>query len=163
VLGAAWLVAVPAVGARGLHLPAATLAATTGAGLLAVAGARETARRRGAFAAALLAAGLLYGVAYAGLVDSRTAARHRSFLGAAEALARSVRPNVPLVVAEGTDRRFTWPLVHQLGRLAVEEAPGPPYDLVGPAGMPLPDNARLVAESGGFALFRVRHVPRPTP
>jgi 4-amino-4-deoxy-L-arabinose transferase-like glycosyltransferase len=163
VLAVAWLVAAPAVGAGHFHLPAATVAATAAAGLLAVAGAREVSRRFGAFTAALLAAGLLYGVVYAGLVDSRAAVRHGAFVAAAEALAPRIRPHVPLVVAEGTDRRFTWPLVHRLGRLAVEEPPGPPYDLVGPVGMPLPANSRPVAESGGFALFRVRHVPRRTP
>jgi hypothetical protein len=162
LLGAGWLVGVTVAAARGAALPAATVAATVAAGLLGVAGARAIARGQGALTASLLAAGLLYGVAYAGLVDARVAIRHdRVFVAPAEALAARVRPNVPLVVAAGTDRRFTWPLVHRLGRLAVEEPPGPPYDLVGPVGMPLPDHARPVAESGGFALFRVRHVPRP--
>jgi 4-amino-4-deoxy-L-arabinose transferase-like glycosyltransferase len=162
-LAAAWVVAVPLLAGGRVALPGATVAATLAAGLLAVAGARELARRRGAAAAGLLAAGLLYGIGYAGLVDARAAARHRAFEQSAAALAPQVRPGVPLVVAERTDRRFTWPLVQRVGRLAVEDPPEPPYDLVGPLDTPLPERARPVAESGGFGLWRVRRVPRPGP
>lgn len=160
-LAAAWVVAVPLLARGRVALPAATVGATLAAGLLALAGARELARRRGAASAGLLAAGLLYGVSYAGLVDARAAVRHRAFEAAAAALAPQVLSDRPLVVAEGTDRRFTWPLVHRVGRLALEEPPAPPYDLVGPLDTPLPPRARPVAESGGFGLWRVRRVPRP--
>ena len=63
---------------------------------------------------------------------------------------------MPLVAAEGTDRRFTWPLARRLDRIPVERPPEPPYDLVGPVGTEVPARARLVAESGGFALWRLR-------
>jgi 4-amino-4-deoxy-L-arabinose transferase-like glycosyltransferase len=161
VLAAAWAAAAPLAARRELGaLPAEDarlLAGSVGAlGLLAVAAASATARRFGRVTAALLAAGLLYGVAFAGIAEPRAAFRHRAFVAAAEALAPRVRPAVPLVVAEGTDRRFTWPLARRLGRLVVESPPEPPYDFVASRGTEPPGRARQVAESGGFALWRVR-------
>jgi 4-amino-4-deoxy-L-arabinose transferase-like glycosyltransferase len=161
-LGAAWAACAPLVAHRQLAPSASALpiaAAVAVLGLAAIAAAREVARRFGARSAALLSAGLLYGLAYAGVAEVRTAERVRDFERAAEALAARVRPGVPLVVAEGTDRRLVWPLAHRLRRLVVEEPPAPPYDLVGPAGMEVKARARLVAESGGFALWRVRTSP----
>jgi 4-amino-4-deoxy-L-arabinose transferase-like glycosyltransferase len=160
-LAAAWALGL-LLAARGLQadIPAPRAAwligALVGLGLLVVAAAREVARRFGAATAALLAAGLLYGLVYAGIVEARAAHRRESLVAAAESLAPRVRPQVPVVVAEGTDRRFTWPLAHRLDRLLVERPSEPPYDLVGPAGTPVPARSRLVAESGGFALWRVR-------
>jgi 4-amino-4-deoxy-L-arabinose transferase-like glycosyltransferase len=163
VLGASWAVAAPLVAHRQLSAlppPGVWLLAVTVAslGLIAIAAGREVARRFGAATAGLLVGGLLYGLAYAGIVDARAAHRNRDFVAAASALAPHVRPEVPLVVAAGTDRKLTWPLVHRLGRLAVERLPAPPYDLVGPAGTEVGGRSSLVAERGGFALWRVRTV-----
>jgi hypothetical protein len=160
-LAATWTIALP-LAARGLlaHLeaPRAVLlaGALVGLGLGVVGAAREVARRFGAATAALLAGGLLYGLAYSGIAEPHAAHRHQAFVAAAEALAPRVRPQVPVVVPEGTDRRFTWPLAHRLGRLVVERPPEPPYDLVGPAETAVPARSRRVAESGGYALWRVR-------
>jgi 4-amino-4-deoxy-L-arabinose transferase-like glycosyltransferase len=159
-LAVAWLPGVAVAHAR-TGLPAVELAATAAAGLLAIAGCAALARRAGALAAALACAGLLYGVFYAGVPERLAAARHAAHVAAAEALAARVRPNVPLVVSEGTDRRFTWPLAHALDRVLVERAPAPPYDLVGPADTPLPERSRFMLESGGYALWRVREPARP--
>jgi 4-amino-4-deoxy-L-arabinose transferase-like glycosyltransferase len=160
-LGAAWALAAPLVARWPLAvLPSPTawsLAVTVATlGLVAIAAGREVARRFGAATAALLVGGLLYGLVYAGIVDARAAQGNRAFVVAASALAPRVRPDVPLVVAEGTDRKLTWPLTNRLGRLAVERPPEPPYDLVGPSGMEVPERSRLVAEHGGFALWRVK-------
>jgi hypothetical protein len=111
------------------------------------------ARRAGAATGALLVAGLLYGLVYGGVIEARTAEGHRAFESAAEKLAPLARGGVPLVVREGTDRRFTYPLVHRLGRLAVERAPEGPYDVVGVAA-DAPSDVRLVSECRGFALWR---------
>ena len=161
VLAAAWAVAAPLAARRPLRaLPEADrlllVVAVTALGLLAVAAGREVARRFGAATAALLAGGLLYGLAFAGVAEPAAARRVQAFVDAAEALAPKVRAQVPLVAAEGTDRRFTWPLAHRLDRIPVERPPEPPYDLVGPVGTEAPGRSRLVAESGGFALWRVR-------
>jgi 4-amino-4-deoxy-L-arabinose transferase-like glycosyltransferase len=161
LLAGAWAIGLP-LASRGpladLPAPRAALLAGTlvGLGLLVAAAGREVARRFGAATAALLTGGLLYGLAYAGVAEALTAHRHEALVAAAEALAPRVRPQVPLVVPEGTDRRFTWPLAHRLDRLVVERPPAPPYDLVGPAGTAVPERSRLVAESGGFAVWRVR-------
>jgi 4-amino-4-deoxy-L-arabinose transferase-like glycosyltransferase len=160
-LAATWAIALP-LAARGLladlETPRALLltGALVGLGLGVVAAAREVARRFGAATAALLAGGLLYGLAYAGIAETRATHRHEAFVAAAEALAPRVRPQVPVVVPEGTDRRFTWPLAHRLGRLVVERPPEPPYDLVGSAETAVPARSRRVAESGGYVLWRVR-------
>lgn len=158
VVGLLWLVAVPWVARERLvPLPGfegPVLAATTTLlGLLAIAVGATTARRTGAVTAALLTAGLLYGLVYAGIVEARTSARYRAFETAAAELAPLVRSDAPLVVLEGTDRRFTWPLVHRLDRLAVVRRPEGPHDIVGAWGPP-PPSATLVSESGGFALWR---------
>ncbi len=160
-LAAAWAAALPLAARRPLSQAPDTdrlvlTAVVTALGLLAVAAGREVARRFGVVTAALLAAGLLYGLAFAGVAEPSAARRHQASVDAAEALAPKVRPQVPLVVAEGTDRRFTWPLAHRLDRIPVERPPEPPYDLVGPVGTEVPARARLVAESGGFALWRLR-------
>jgi 4-amino-4-deoxy-L-arabinose transferase-like glycosyltransferase len=112
----------------------------------------------------LLATGAVYGLVYAGVVDARAAERHRALVAAAEALAAHVRPDVPLVVAEGTDRKLTWPLAHRLDRLVVERAPEGPHDYVAESGRPPDRRARPVIEAGGYALWRVRPLPpeRPT-
>jgi hypothetical protein len=160
-LAAAWATTAP-LAARGqlaeLPAPRAALltAALVGLGILVIGAAREVARRFGAATAALLASGLLYGLAFAGIAETRAAHRHEALVTAAEALAPRVRSQVPVVVPEGTDRRFTWPLAHRLDRLVVERPPDPPYDLVGPADTPVPARSRLVAASGGYALWRVR-------
>lgn len=163
-LGAGWAVAAPLVARRQLaDLPStesATLAGAVAAlGLLSILIGATVARRFGGATAALLTAGLLYGVAFAGVTEPRAAHRHRAFVAAAEALAPRVRAQVPLVVAEGTDRRFTWPLARRLDRLVVERPPEPPYDFVCPVGEAPPGRGRLVAASGGFTLWRVRASP----
>lgn len=160
-LAAAWAISLP-LAARGLlsGLPAPRAALLAGAvgglGLLVLAAAHQVARRFGAATAAFLAGGLLYGLAYAGITETRAAHRHGAFVAAAGALAPRVRAQVPVVVPVGTDRRFTWPLAHRLGRLVVERPPEPPYDLVGPAETAVPARSRRVAVSGGYALWRVR-------
>jgi hypothetical protein len=121
---------------------------------VAVAMGRSVARTTGMVTATLLTAGLLYGLVYGGVIEARTAHRLRAFEAAAEELAPLARPDVPLVVQEETDRRFTWPLAHRLDRLLVEAAPDGPHDVVAAAGAG-PSDARLVAESRGFALWRV--------
>jgi hypothetical protein len=166
VLAVAWAIAAPLAARHELaELPtdAAALLAVLVAvlGLLAVAVGCATARRFGTVTAALLTGGLLYGVAFAGITEPAAAFRHRSFVAAAESLAPHVRPQYPVVVAEGTDRRFAWPFARRLGRLVVERPPDPPYDFVCPRGTDVPGRARLVAESGGFVLWRVvRASPR---
>jgi hypothetical protein len=139
-------------------LPASEVAVlavlTTLLGLLAITVGGAVARRAGGGTAALLTAGLLYGLVYGGVVEARTAARYRAFETAAAELAARVRDDVPLVVLEGTDRRFTYPLVHRLDRLAVTRRPDGPHDIVG-ALASAPPEAWLVRESGGFALWRV--------
>jgi hypothetical protein len=133
---------------------AALASATTLLGLLAIATGRSLARGVGVITAFLLVAGLLYGLVYGGVIEARTAQRLRAFEAAAAELAPLARPDVPLVVQEGTDRRFTWPLAHRLDRVLEERAPGGPHDVVGAAGAG-PSDARLVAESGGFALWQI--------
>jgi hypothetical protein len=138
-------------------MEALLLSVTVGTlGVLAIAVGLTTARRFGAATAALLTGGLLYGIAFAGVAETRAAFRHRAFVDAAAALAPRVRPLVPLVAGEGTDRRFLWPLAHRLGRVVVERLPDAPYDFVAPRGAEVPGRARLVARSGGFWLWRVR-------
>jgi hypothetical protein len=159
VLGSAWLLALPWVARERLSpLPAleaiVLAAATTLLGLLAIGVGGTIARRTGAVTAALLTAGLLYGLVYGGVVEARTAERHRAFEAAAGDLAPLVRAEVPLVVLEGTDRRFTYPLLHRLDRLAVTRRPGGPHDIVGAVDHP-PSGATLVRESGSFALWRM--------
>ena len=157
-LGVVWLVALPGVARERLSpLPPADAAvltvSTTLLGLLALGVGRVLARTSGVAFAVLLAAGLLYGLAYGGVAEARTAERYRAFEEAAADLAPLVRPDVPLVVQPGTDRRFTWPLAHRLDRLLVERPPEGPHDIVGAVG-PGPPPGRLVRESGGFALWR---------
>ncbi len=129
-------------------------------GALAVAVGHATARRFGIATAALLTGGLLYGVAFAGVTEPAAAFRHQSFVVAAESIAPYVRPQYPVVAAEGTDRRFTWPLAHRLKRVVVERPPEPPYDFVCPRGADVPGRGRLVAESGDFVLWRIRTSPQ---
>jgi 4-amino-4-deoxy-L-arabinose transferase-like glycosyltransferase len=163
VLGLAWLLALPWVAHERLSpltvLEATVLSVvTTLLGLLAIGVGGTIARRTGGVTAALLTAGLLYGLVYAGIVEARTAERYRSFERSASELAPLVRAEVPLVVREGTDRRFTYPLLHRLDRLAVVRPPVGSQDVVGKVGR-APTGARLVRESGGFALWRVEGSP----
>jgi 4-amino-4-deoxy-L-arabinose transferase-like glycosyltransferase len=166
VLGSAWAVAAPLAARHQLAaLPADRVALLAGtlaiAGVLAVAAGGAVARRFGAATAALLTGGLLYGASFAGITERAAAFRHESLVAAAESLAPHVRAQYPVVVAEGTDRRFTWPLARRLKRLVVERPPDPPYDFVCARETDVPGRARLVAESGGFVLWRVvRTAPR---
>jgi 4-amino-4-deoxy-L-arabinose transferase-like glycosyltransferase len=163
-LATAWALGAPLVARRLLApLPAGPANVLAGSlavvGVLAVAAGFATARRFGVATAALLTGGLLFGAAFAGITEPAAAFRHRSFVDAAEALAPHVRPQYPVVVAEGTDRRFTWPLASALGRDLVERPPAPPYDFVCARGAEVPGRGRVVAESGGFLLWRVRAFP----
>lgn len=158
-LGIVWLVALPWVARERLSpLPPveATVltVATTLLGLLAIGVGRALARTSGLATAALLTAGLLYGLAYGGVIEARTAERYRAFEVAAAELAPLARLDVPLVVPQGTDRRFTYPLAHRVDRLLVERRPDGPHDIVGSVGA-APPSGHLVRESGGFALWRV--------
>jgi 4-amino-4-deoxy-L-arabinose transferase-like glycosyltransferase len=166
IAGAAWAAAAPLVARHELAaLPARDALLLAGSvavvGVLAVAAGLATAQRFGVATAALLTGGLLYGVAFAGITEPAAAFRHRALVAAAESIAPHVRAHLPLVAAEGTDRRFLWPLAQRLKRLVVERPPEPPYDFVGVRGADVPGRARLVAESGGFVLWRVvRASPR---
>jgi 4-amino-4-deoxy-L-arabinose transferase-like glycosyltransferase len=163
-LAVAWAVGAPFAARQELAaLPTHRVALLGGllvvAGLLAVATGLATARRFGMATATLLTGGLLYGVAFAGITEPAAAFRLESLVAAAESLAPHVRPQYPVVVAEGTDRRFTWPLARRLKRLVVERPPEPPYDFVCARDVDVPGRARLVAQSGGFLLWRVVRTP----
>ena len=164
-LAAAWATFV-LLSARGVLLalpgarPAPLTAALASLGLVGIAAAWQTARRFGVASAALVAAGLLYGLVYAGGTEARAAHQQEALAATAEALAPYLRPEVPVVVRKGIDRRLTWLLVHRLDRLVVERGPVPPYDLVAPASVLVP-NARFMFESGGYAVWRVRVPTRP--
>ena len=156
-LAAAWTVfgCERALGALGAPRAAARAAdrRTPRARRAGIAAAWETARRFGAATAALLASGLLYGLVYAGVTEARAAHRQEPLAATADALAPYLRPEVPVVVKKGIDRRLTRLLAACLNRLVVERAPLPPYDLVAPSAAPVP-NARFMFESGGYAVWR---------
>ena len=94
------------------------------------------------------------------MIDERAAHRHEALAATAEVLAPYLRPEMPVVVRRGVDRELAWLLVHRLDRPIVERAPAPPYDLVAPASVLIP-NARFMLESDGFAVWRVRVPTRP--
>ena len=164
-LGGAWA-ALLLLGSRAALLaptdprPARLTSVLVGLGLLAIAAAWPIARSFGAATAAILVAGVLYGLVSARVIDPRAARRHEALAETAEVLAPYLRPELPVVVRRGVDRELAWLLVHRLDRLIVERPPAPPYDLVAPAAAIIP-NARLMQASGGFAVWRVRVPTRP--
>ena len=160
VLGGAWA-ALLLLGSRSTLLlpleprPARLTSLLVALGLLAIAAAWPIARGFGAATAALLVAGVLYGLVTVRVMDERAARRHESLAQTAELLAPYLRPEMPVVVRKGIDRELAWLLAHRLDRRIVERPPAPPYDLVAPAAAIIP-NARFMLESGGFAVWRVR-------
>jgi 4-amino-4-deoxy-L-arabinose transferase-like glycosyltransferase len=129
--------------------------ALVGFGLVAVAGATGIARSFGAATAAILVAGVLYGLFTLRAVDAYAVKRNAAFVATAGALAPYLRPELPVVVRRGIDRELTWLLAHELQRPLVVRAPAPPYDLVARGSATVP-NARFMFESGGYSVWRVR-------
>jgi hypothetical protein len=158
VVGAAWIAVL--IATRPPE-PAVMLAAI---GLLAIAAAWAVARAFGGAAAGLLAAGLLYGLASSSSSASPRAREQDQLRRTADALAPYLRPELPVVVRRSVDRRLAWLLVQRLDRVVLERRPMPPYDLVAPADA-LPLNAKLMAQAGGYSVWRVRLAgpPDPTP
>jgi hypothetical protein len=160
VIAAAWAAIVllgPRVGFLAPPEPraAALAAGVLGSGLFAIAGAAGIARTFGTATAALLLAGVLYGLFTARAVDPHAAARHEALAATAEALAPYLRPDMTVVVRKGIDRELTWLLAHTLDRPIVDRIPKPPYDLVARSSATIP-NARFMFESGGYSVWRVR-------
>jgi 4-amino-4-deoxy-L-arabinose transferase-like glycosyltransferase len=133
----------------------ALAAAVVGFGLIAIAAATGIARAFGTATAALLVAGVLYGLFTVRDVDAYAVKRHTAFVATAQALAPHLRPELPVVVRRGIDRELTWLLAHQLERPLLARAPAPPYDLVTRGSATVP-NARFMLESGGYSVWRVR-------
>jgi hypothetical protein len=149
VAGAAWIAALAATSPPG---QAATLAVI---GVLAIAAAWAVARSFGVATAGLLAAGVLYGLVSSVAGMSALDREQDELSQTADTLAPYLRPELPVVVRRSVDRRLAWLLVQRLDRVVLERRPMPPYDLVAPAEA-LPLNAKLMAQAGGYSVWRVR-------
>ena len=156
VVAAAWSAVLAATRPPG---QAAELVAV---GLLAIAAAWAVARAFGVATAGLLAAGLLYGLVSSGSSLLALAREQDELSQTADTLAPYLRPELPVVVRRSVDRRLAWLLVQRLDRVVLERRPMPPYDLVAPAEA-LPLNAKLMAQAGGYCVWRVRLAGPPDP